>query len=249
MAWPNKLVGCDHHSDERMLPTSKQWRDSWQPGLLTAPDKPCRKEWGENRGWSTSGTTDKDNQRWEPGWDSEVENVGKGGADRQCVQRKQSSRVDRGMYEKEREEGWKTRGGTGIFFQPLLALHFMESLQLNLYTWHLSDISPQHPSSCVRLLGPGLSTHHCLPLKSTQNSAPICTSLHTVTPTYFYPATSTALTWLSLSGMIFTFSPWRDSSNTPQQLLWETVSGEWTNIWKEEFCCCFMKHQKAQRLQ
>ena len=51
---------CDRRSDERMSPTSKQGRDIWQPELLTAPDKPCRNEWGENRG----GNTDKDNQTW-----------------------------------------------------------------------------------------------------------------------------------------------------------------------------------------
>lgn len=49
-----------------MYPPSKHWRDIWQPELLTTPDKPRRRERGENGGGNTSRPTDKDNQRWDP---------------------------------------------------------------------------------------------------------------------------------------------------------------------------------------
>ena len=128
------------------------------------------------------------------------------------------------IYEEEGEGGMKNKGRDG-HFSTLRAVRLRASLPLSLYTWHLSDISPQCPSSCVRLLSQGLSTHRCLPLKSTLNQPLLQSAFpYTVTPTRFHPATSTALTWLPCIHSHIRRGSW----NTPQTVVGEQylVSGQ-----------------------
>lgn len=103
---------------------------------------------------------------------SEVENTSKEGGGSVYEESRAAKKAGR-IYKGGEGGGMKNRRNR--HFSALLALHFIEGLQLSLYTWHLSDISPQRPSSRIQLLGLGLSSHHCLPLKSTQN---LCSSLH-----------------------------------------------------------------------
>lgn len=139
----------------------------------------------------------------------------------------------RGGWEKEKEDRQKTRGGVGrraFFFSTLRELA-VELVYLT-FVWHfpsaplLLNTAPQ--SGPLHASLPATKKH---PEPLLQSALP-----YTVTPTLFHPATSTALTWLNLSSIS------ERADYTRPKLLWETVSGEWTNMWKEEFCCCSMRN-------
>lgn len=96
--------------------------DIWQPRLLTDPDKPCGKEWGENRAGNTGRTSDKDNQRW-----SQVK--WRGGKWRHGGEKQQHCSQRRGCLRKRR----KTRGGEECFQHLVMVQNVC--LSLTEYCW------------------------------------------------------------------------------------------------------------------